>query len=117
MDVVVRGGTVVTPTGIDLSDVAIRDGKFVSIGPDLARATATIDATDRLVLPGAIERHTHLHHWGAGPVEATALGNVLVQARAHGLLAGDLETLRALVRTTQDLRRYEPRASSVGSGY
>ena len=30
----------------------------------------------------------------AGPVEATALGNVLVQARAHGLLAGDLETLR-----------------------
>jgi rhamnulokinase len=53
----------------------------------------------------------------AGPVEATALGNVLVQARAHGLLSGDLESLRALVRTTQDLRRYEPRASSVGSGY
>ena len=37
----------------------------------------------------------------AGPVEATALGNVLVQARALGLLAGDLETLRALVRATQ----------------
>jgi rhamnulokinase len=45
----------------------------------------------------------------AGPVEATALGNVLVQARALGLLAGDLETLRALVRATQDIRRYEPR--------
>lgn len=53
----------------------------------------------------------------AGPVEATALGNVLIQARAHGLLAGDLESLRALVRSTQDLRRYEPRASSVSSGY
>jgi rhamnulokinase len=53
----------------------------------------------------------------AGPVEATAVGNVLVQARAHGLLSGDLESLRALVRATQDLRRYEPRASSVGSGY
>ena len=46
----------------------------------------------------------------AGPVEATALGNVLVQARARGLLSGDLETLRALVRRTQDIRRYEPRA-------
>ena len=46
----------------------------------------------------------------AGPVEATALGNVLVQARAHGLLSGDLESLRALVRTTQDLRHYAPRA-------
>ena len=45
----------------------------------------------------------------AGPVEATALGNVLVQARAHGLLSGDLDALRALVRTTQDIRRYEPR--------
>jgi rhamnulokinase len=46
----------------------------------------------------------------AGPVEATALGNVLVQARARGLLAGDLETLRGLVRATQGVRRYEPRA-------
>jgi rhamnulokinase len=47
----------------------------------------------------------------AGPVEATALGNVLIQARARGLLSGDLETLRALVRGTQDIRRYEPRTS------
>jgi rhamnulokinase len=52
----------------------------------------------------------------AGPVEATALGNVLVQARARGLLAGDLETLRALVRTTQDIRRYEPRRSLARRG-
>lgn len=46
----------------------------------------------------------------AGPVEATALGNVLVQARAHGQLGGDLESLRALVRSTQPLRRFEPAA-------
>jgi rhamnulokinase len=47
----------------------------------------------------------------AGPAEATAIGNVLVQARAGGLVAGDLETLRALVRATQDIRRFEPRLS------
>ena len=52
----------------------------------------------------------------AGPVEATALGNVLVQARAHGLLAGDLERLRSLVRATQDVRTYEPRGSAARSG-
>jgi rhamnulokinase len=52
----------------------------------------------------------------AGPVEATALGNVLIQARARGLLAGDLETLRALVRATQDVRRYEPRTSIARRG-
>jgi rhamnulokinase len=44
----------------------------------------------------------------AGPVEATALGNLLVQARAWGVLS-DREAGRALVRRTQDLRRYEPR--------
>lgn len=52
----------------------------------------------------------------AGPVEATALGNVLVQARARGLIEGDLETLRALVRSTQDIRRYEPRTSTARRG-
>ena len=45
----------------------------------------------------------------AGPAEATALGNVLVQARAHGTLRGDLDSLRALVAMTHELRRYEPR--------
>jgi rhamnulokinase len=34
----------------------------------------------------------------AGPVEATAMGNLLVQARAHGFLPdGDLESLRSIV--------------------
>jgi rhamnulokinase len=33
----------------------------------------------------------------AGPAEATAIGNVLVQARARGAVHGDLESLRALV--------------------
>jgi rhamnulokinase len=45
----------------------------------------------------------------AGPVEATAIGNVLVQARAAGLLTGDLETLRALVARTTQIVRYGPR--------
>lgn len=44
----------------------------------------------------------------AGPVEAAALGNVLVQARAIGAIEGDLADLRALLRATQPLHRYEP---------
>ena len=46
----------------------------------------------------------------AGPVEATAIGNLLVQARAHGALSGDLEALRALIRATHPVRRFEPGA-------
>jgi rhamnulokinase len=50
----------------------------------------------------------------AGPVEATAIGNVLVQARAQGLIAGDLESLRALVARSIPLRRFEPRSKQDG---
>jgi sugar (pentulose or hexulose) kinase len=44
----------------------------------------------------------------AGPTEATALGNVLVQARALGAAPGDLPGMRALLRSTQPYRRYAP---------
>jgi rhamnulokinase len=43
-----------------------------------------------------------------GPVEAAALGNVLVQARTLGAPLPDLAAMRALVRATHPLRRHEP---------
>jgi rhamnulokinase len=46
----------------------------------------------------------------AGPVEATALGNVLIQARALGAVTGSLEALRDLVARTHAPRRFSPRA-------
>jgi len=45
----------------------------------------------------------------AGPVEATALGNALVQARALGVVSGGLAELRALLRRHAELVRFEPR--------
>lgn len=44
----------------------------------------------------------------AGPVEATAIGNLLVQARTHGLVSGDLEALRAVTA-----RSFPPRTYAV----
>lgn len=46
----------------------------------------------------------------AGPVEATALGNVLIQGRTAGAVRGDLDSLRAVVRATIELETYAPRA-------
>ena len=51
----------------------------------------------------------------AGPVEATAIGNILVQARTHGFVSGGLDSLRALVRATQPLRQFEPSSASTTS--
>lgn len=45
----------------------------------------------------------------AGPVEASVVGNVLVQARAQGGLDADLAGLRELVRRSASLTRYDPR--------
>ena len=45
----------------------------------------------------------------AGPVEATAIGNVLVQARAAGLVTGSLASMRALVASAFAPLLYSPR--------
>lgn len=44
----------------------------------------------------------------AGPVEGTALGNLVVQARAVGLLQGGLAELRAVVRNSSELESFTP---------
>jgi rhamnulokinase len=49
----------------------------------------------------------------AGPVEAAALGNVLVQARALGADLPDLSAMRKLVAATHQLQRYEPAGDSA----
>lgn len=43
-----------------------------------------------------------------GPVEATALGNVLVQARAAGAASASLEAMRSGIAACTRLRRYSP---------
>ncbi|MGO2112728.1 MAG: hypothetical protein ACTH31_14070 [Pseudoclavibacter sp.] len=50
----------------------------------------------------------------AGPVEATAIGNLLVQARSAGLVSGDVDALRAVVAATHPPRRFEPRRVRQG---
>jgi rhamnulokinase len=52
----------------------------------------------------------------AGPVEAAALGNVLVQARAVGAVPTELTGMRDLLRRTQQIRRYEPSGASTAWG-
>ncbi|GAA1810688.1 rhamnulokinase [Nesterenkonia flava] len=45
----------------------------------------------------------------AGPVEATAIGNLLIQARTAGTLNGSLEDLRELIIRTNNPETYRPR--------
>ena len=62
-DLVIRGGTIVTVAGSRIADVAVDGGRIVAVEPDLkasaAGADEVIDATGLLVLPGAVDVHTH----------------------------------------------------------
>ena len=48
----------------------------------------------------------------AGPAEATAMGNLLVQASAAGEVSG-LDEIRGVVRNSVELATYEPRESAA----
>ena len=60
-DLIVRGGTVVTAAGAATADVAVEGGRIVAVEPDLGLdAREVVDAAGLLVLPGAVDVHTHV---------------------------------------------------------
>ncbi len=74
-DLIVRGGTLVTPGGRIRADVGARAGRIAVIG-DLGGATAahTFDATGLHVLPGVIDAQVHFREPGATHKEDLATG-------------------------------------------
>ncbi len=63
VDLLVRGGTVVTILGSRPADVAVAGGSIVAVETDLSGLTGVarevVDATGLLVLPGCVDVHTH----------------------------------------------------------
>lgn len=78
-------------TGVDVEQVHLVGGG--AMNALLCQSTAT-----RLGLPLV-----------AGPVEATAFGNVLVQLRATGACSGELADLRAVVKRSSTTTTYVPK--------
>lgn len=48
----------------------------------------------------------------AGPVECTALGNVMLQAKAAGIV-GSIEEMRRIIRNSVDIREYKPESANM----
>ena len=57
-DRVVRGGVVTTVEAAVTADIGIQDGRIAALGTDL-QADEVVDASGMLVVPGAIDVHTH----------------------------------------------------------
>ena len=61
MRTLIKGGTVVTATETTKADVVIEDERVSAIGVGIpVQADVEIDATDRYVMPGGVDVHTHM---------------------------------------------------------
>jgi dihydropyrimidinase len=63
LDLIIRGGEVVTPGGVGRWDVGVQGERIVALGEALGAAGRIIDATGKIVVPGGVEPHTHLAHF------------------------------------------------------
>src|SRR5688572_16614308 len=62
-ELIIRNGLIVTADGRTLGDVRIRGEQVAEIGPSLAAASGAreIDAKGMILMPGAVDTHTHLN--------------------------------------------------------
>lgn len=92
LDLIIRGGQVVTPSGVGEFDVGVQGEKIVVVSErDTAglEAHRTIDASGKYVIPGGIEPHTHIatgvsEAWAGRPGVTTQSPEAASRAAAFG---------------------------------
>jgi len=70
-DLIIKNGTTVTASDKVKQDVAIKDGKIVTLGTDLSGGAREIDATDLLILPGGVDAHCHIEQKSSSGIMTT----------------------------------------------
>jgi dihydropyrimidinase len=70
----VVGGTIVSPSGSVAGDVLVRDGAIAAVGEVDRTCAEVVDASGCLVLPGAIDVHTHIFGAVAEDTRSALLG-------------------------------------------
>ncbi len=70
LDIIIRGGDVVTPEGVATADVGIKGETIAAVAaPGVldTEARRVIDASGRIVMPGGVDPHVHMQHPFATP--------------------------------------------------
>ncbi|HEX4951934.1 MAG TPA: allantoinase AllB [Thermoanaerobaculia bacterium] len=81
LDLLIRGGEMVTPAGILPADVGIAEGRIAAIAPQLAEpAREVIDARGLHVFPGIVDAHVHFNEPGRADWEGLASGSAALAA-------------------------------------
>ncbi|MGZ4388230.1 MAG: allantoinase AllB [Gaiellaceae bacterium] len=77
---IVRGGTVVTPSGLVRADVRIDGERVAEVAPGLDEQADELDAAGLHVFPGVVDAHVHFNEPGRGDWEGIATGSAAVAA-------------------------------------
>jgi dihydropyrimidinase len=87
LDLAVIGATAVTPDATKAADVGIKDGKIagIAVPGTLESAAKKIDARGMLLLPGAVDPHTHLDAEMFGATTADDFESGTIAAAAGGV--------------------------------
>ncbi len=74
-NLIIRNGTLVTPTNISRADLAVADERIVAIAPALeGTSKQEIDAAGLHIFPGVIDAHVHFNKPGRSDWEGFATG-------------------------------------------
>jgi allantoinase len=114
-DLVIRGGTIVTPYGTSRTDLAIADGVIDAIAPDPSGAREEIDAHGLTIFPGLIDVHLHFNEPGRTEWEGAATGSRALAA-GGGTLFFDMplnSTPCTVTGRDVDIKRRALEAASV----
>lgn len=77
---IVRGGTVVTASGLVRADVRIEGERVAEVAPDLGEQPDELDAAGLHVFPGVVDAHVHFNEPGRADWEGIATGSAAVAA-------------------------------------
>jgi allantoinase len=81
LDLIVRGGKLVTPEGVRRADLGVLRGKIVQIAPEIAEsAVSVVNAKGCYVFPGIIDAHVHFNEPGRADWEGIATGSAALAA-------------------------------------
>ena len=84
MNLVVKGGRVVTPAGVIDADIHVIDGSIAAVAPELDGAEV-LDAAGLHVFPGGLDPHVHFNEPGRTHWEGLATGSAVVGLAQNAL--------------------------------
>ncbi len=81
LDLIVRGGTLVTPEGLQQADLGVEGGRIAVIAPEITEsARQEVSAQGLHVFPGLIDVHVHFNEPGQAHWEGIATGSAALAA-------------------------------------